>query len=315
MSNNSKKVVWLLMEQERGEYSSAIRYWFGILERLGYDVTYYAYEAYNPEEFYLEMQRHSPDYIFHPCYNDLHVEFTRLREFTKVYVVQSDDDWRFQNYSRHYIPFVDGTISYQAEKQWYLDSGARPNEIISAKWAFNPNTMLLEQPSKVKDVFISHGGSMYGNRAKLIEEFKQKGVPITTANDVKYEELLSLWDRSKYSLCFTESSQGNFRQKKGRVAEIAYHSVLVSEPFPNIEEYYEPGKEFILFSTVEEAIDKIQYYEKNQTEYTKMFLAGRQRVWQTNTVYHQWNSIMKQIDEDYVEVDVDKILKEYAQSN
>lgn len=306
-----KKVVWLMNEYERGEHSSAIVYWYGILERLGYEVVYYPYEDYQPDQFYSEMVDYRPDFVFHPCYTKLHIELARLRDFCKVYVVQSDDDWRFDQYAKFYIPFVDGTISYQADRQLYLDNGADEHQIISAKWAFNPNTMMVEQRSNVKDILISHGGSLYGDREQLIYEFGVKGLPVVTASQVLYGQLLELWDRSKYSLCFTRSSQGGFRQKKGRVAEIGFHSVLVSEPFPDIEQYYEPDKEFILFNTVDEAIDKIRYYESNPSEYTKMLTASRARVWNTNTAFHQWDTIMNVIDPDYTNQDINKIIKSY----
>jgi hypothetical protein len=306
----NKKAVWLMMEQERGEYSSAIVFWYGILEKLGYEVIYYPYETYDPEKFYQEMKEYQPDFIFHPCYDKLHTEFLRLREFTKIYVVQSDDDWRFENYSKFYIPLVDGTISYQANPQLYLDNGATQDQIISAKWAFNPNTLMVENEPE-KDIVLSHGGSLYGDRETLIQEFISKNHPVSIASNVQYGQLLNLWGRSKYSLCFTKSSQGGFRQKKGRVAEIGYYSVLVSEPFPGIEDYFEPEKEFIMFETVDEAINKINYYESNPEEYQKLLKASRTRIWQTNTVFHQWDNIMSKIDKDYKKQDINQILKNY----
>lgn len=300
-----------MKEYQNGEHSPAIVYWYGILEQLGYEVIYYPYETYESDQFYLEMKEYKPNFIFHPCYDKLHLEFTRLRDFCKVFVVQSDDDWRFEHYAKYYIPFVDGTISYQADRQLYLNNGAREHEIISAKWAFNPNTMLLEQPSANKDILLSHGGSLYGDRETLIQEFINKGMSVVVAAQVAYGQLLDLWDRSKYSLCFTKSSQGGFRQKKGRVAEIGYHSVLVSETFPDIEDYYEPNKEFISFESVDEAIDKIKYYESNPNAYNKMLAASKARVWGTNTAFHEWNRIMSYIDHDYRIQDANKIIKQY----
>ena len=306
-----KKVVWLMMESERGEHSSAIIFWYGILEQLGYEVIYYPYETYEPEQFYSEMKSYKPDFVFHPCYDKLHLELTRLREFCKVFVIQSDDDWRLDSYAKYYIPFVDGTISYQADRQQYLNHGALEHQIISAKWAFNPNTMMVEQPNDVKDIFISHGGSLYGDREQLIYEFGTKGLPVTTASQVLYGQLLELWDRSKYSLCFTRSSQGGFRQKKGRVAEIGFHSVLVSEPFPNIEHYYVPDREFILFQSVDEAVEKIRRLEAEPVEYQKMLAASKKRVWNTNTVFHEWNRIMGIIDCDFKSPNIETIIKLY----
>lgn len=308
-----KKVVWLLNEYDtnftqHNAHSAAIIFWYGILEQLGYEVIYYPYETYEPDKFYNDMKEYKPDFIFHTCYEKLHTEFVRLRDFTKVYVVQSDDDWRFDNYAKFYIPFVDGTISYQAERQWYLDAGAKEHQIVSTKWAFNPNTMLMETTTN-KDILLSHGGGLYGERPALIQEFIKKGMDVSIATNVEYGQLLELWNRSKYSLCFTKSSQGNFRQKKGRLAEIGYYSVIVSEPFPKIEEYFEPEKEFILFESIDEAIEKIKRYEAHPDEYQKILQASRDRVWNTNTSYHQWDNIMSLIDQDYKKQDINKILK------
>lgn len=308
-----KKIVWLLNEYEdANNHSIAVTFWFGNLEKLGYRVIYYPYENYNPEKFYLEMREYRPDFIFHPCYTVLHTELVRLREFSKVYVIQSDDDWRFENYAKFYIPFVDGTISYQADRQWYLNEGASEKAIISAKWAFNPNTMLTDLYSiDKKDILLSHGGGIYGDRKLLIEKFNNGNVPVTAASNIAYGQLLELYNRSKYALCLTKSSQGNFRQKKGRLAEMGYYSVIISEPFPNVETYYDPGKEILIFETVEEAIDLIKYYESNLSEYSKILEASRKRLLNTNTSFHQWDTIMSIIDEDYKKHDINLILKEY----
>jgi len=100
------------------------------------------------------------------------------------------------------------------------------------------------------------------------------------------------------------------QQVKSRVAEIPHFSVMVSENFPGLETYYDLEKEMILFNSVEEAIDKINYYNKNEKEYNKLFEAGKKRLWNTNTHYHSWNNVLHQIDEDYVKKDISKLLKE-----
>jgi hypothetical protein len=292
-----KKIVWLLKTQENEEYSSAIIYWYGGLEQLGYEVTYYPYETYDSDIFYSEMKEYKPDFIFHPCYDKLHTEFSRLREFTKVYVIQSDDDWRFDSYAKFYIPFIDGTISYQTDPQLYLNIGAQPNQIIPTKWAFNPNTMMLEDGKT--DIFLSHCGGLHANRNQLINEFNIKGMPVEIIHNVTYPNLLDSMNRSKFSLCFTQASQGNFQQKKGRVVEIAYHSILVSEPFPGIEEYFEPDKDFILFNSVDEAIEKIKFISSNESYYNDMKQSGRKKLLETNTIHHQFHYIMSRIDKDY----------------
>jgi len=100
------------------------------------------------------------------------------------------------------------------------------------------------------------------------------------------------------------------QQVKGRVAEIPNFSLMVSEYFPGLENYYDLEKEIVLFNSIEEAIDKIEYLNKNEKEYKKIFESGKKRVWNTNTHYHSWNNVLKQIDEDYIPIDVTKLLKD-----
>ena len=84
----------------------------------------------------------------------------------------------------------------------------------------------------------------------------------------------------------------------------------MSQGFEGIDQYYEPDKEFILFNSVDEAIDKIKFYENNPTKYKEIYNAGRKRLLSTGTAYHRWNEIMSKIDPDFVKVDVENILKE-----
>jgi hypothetical protein len=323
-----KKIVWLVREYESNygstEYSPAIVFWYGILEKLGYDIIYYPYESYNADVFYQEMKNYNPNYIIHAGYHNVHPEFYRLKEFTKIIILQSDDDWRYDSFGKFWIPFVDYIVTLQGDRSspqgtrcrdlidWYVKDGLKENQIQTVRCAFNPNTMLVDSFSS-KDIFVSHGGSLYGERPSLIQKFNSLGVPVTVANNVSYNQLLDVWNRSKFSLSFTKASDGQFRQKKGRIGEIGYYSVVVSEPFPNIEEYYENDKEFILFNSVEEAVEKIKYYNSNEKEYNRLLLNSRNRLWNTNTAFHQWDELMSKIDEDYIRKDINKILNGYKQ--
>lgn len=305
-----KKVVWLLNEYSanKKEYSPAIYWWYGILEALGYEVIYYPYETYNASQFLLDMKGYKPDYIFHPAYNHHHPEFKELD--CEVYIVHSDDDWRFRDHAINWKPITEGVISYQNTEQSYLDEGFDPGKVHEALWSFNPNTMLTDL-SINKDVFLSHVGGLHANRRELLSEFYQKGYPVTIPEGkILYEDVKKLWAKSKFSLTFTKSSQGNFRQKKGRVAEIPYFTFMLTEPFQGIESFYKPDKEIIIFNSVDEAIDKIKYYDKNFKEYNALCTASRKRLLSSNTCYHSWDKIMQKIDPSYQAVDVKKLLKQ-----
>tara|TARA_A100001515_G_C4581406_1_gene213034 strand:- start:887 stop:1825 length:939 start_codon:yes stop_codon:yes gene_type:complete len=308
---NKKKIVWLFKEKRkiRDEYSSSTMWYYGILENLGYEVLYQPYEEYNEEKFYQSIKEYKPDYVFHICYDKIHTEFLKLKEFTKIYVVQHDDDYRYDTYAKFWIPFVDGVISYPGDFKRYEKDGLSKEQFIKINWGFNPNTMMFSGDN-TSDIFLSHGGGLHADRVNKINEFKDKGVDVSVINNCFYEDLKQFWSSSKFSLTFTQNAMMTGQQVKGRVVEIPYFSVMVSEYFNGLENYYDLEKEIILFNSVDEAIEKINFYNKNDNEYKKIFKAGRDRVWNTNTHYHSWNNILNQIDFDYVRKDIGGLLKE-----
>ena len=310
--SKKKKIVWLFKtkRKNRDEYSASTVWLYGILENLGYEVVYHPYEDYNADEFYYSVKDYKPDFVFHVGYGNVHTEMVRLKEFTKFHIVQADDDYQYETNAKFWIPLVDGVISYPAKYDSYKRDGLEENQFVKINWGFNPNTMMFDGKN-TQDIFLSHGGGLHADRLNKINEFKTKvNMDVTLIKDCYYEELKQFWSNSKFSLSFTQNAIMSGQQVKSRVAEIPYFSVMVSENFPGLETYYDLEKEMILFNSVEEAIDKINYYNKNEKEYNKLFEAGKKRLWNTNTHYHSWNNVLHQIDEDYVKKDISKLLKE-----
>lgn len=308
-----KKIVWLCDIQKRNistvEYSSAIIWWYGILEKFGYDVVYEEYAHYEPDEFYGMIKQHNPDFVFHPTYTNIHTELTRIREFTKLYIVQSDDRWRYDNYSKYWIPWIDGVITFEGDSNKYVSDGLNPNKFCKMNWSFNPNTMCLNEVLE-KNKIISHVGSLSTYRQEMINKFNNQGCDIKPLHGIGYETVKNEWARSKYSLNFTMNSTNQIREPKGRIVEVPNYCVLVSEPFDTINEYLKDD-EYIQFTSISEAIEKINYYNDNPNEYIKLFNRGRFGLWTRNTAYHEWNKILPLIDPDYVAIDPIAIIKEY----
>lgn len=311
-----KKVLFLMnITENNGEYSPAIFNWYGVLEKLGYEVFYEDYRAYTPDEFYNLVKANKPDYIFHPTYEGIHFEFHRLREFSKVFVIHSDDDWRFDNYSKFWIPFTDGAIGYQNHSKPYVESNSPDNYYIRARWAFNPNTMhhIFDEPKKYN---VSHVGGLHGRKDEKINYMKSNGIDVVSIDPKfsSYSLYLKSFHQSKISLCFTNNSLGTASQSKTRVGEMPFYCVLASEAWPNMELWnMEPNKDFILldFSNTKyiELFDKIL---TDETAYNTMYMSAKNILLNYNTVFHEWDRIMSHIDEDYKKVDVNKIIKNYS---
>lgn len=301
------------LREPSGEYSPAIFNWYGILERMGYEVYYEDYSQYDPDAFYLLVKETKPEFIFHPTYVKFHSEFIRLREFSKIYCIHSDDDWRFEDYVKYWISFTDGAIGYQNNKQSYIEAGSPENYYLRARWAFNPNTMLFSFKGK-KHYDVSHVGGLHGNKAQRVEDIRKKGFDITCINPnfSSYSHYLESFNKSIVSLSLTSNSLGTGAQSKTRLSEIPYYCILASEPWPDMELWnFEPNKDFILLDESDNSFEMLERVIKDQDFANKMYTAGKKTLIRYNTVFHEWNKFMQQIDIDYKPVDVNKILSTY----
>lgn len=310
-----KRVVFLMKikEHNSNEYSPAIFNWYGILEELGYEVYYEDYSSYNADEFYKLVKESKPDYIFHPTYEPLHTEVVRWREFSKVYCIHSDDDWRLDNFVKYWIPFTDGAIGYQNHSSAYTNLGASENYYNRARWAFNPKTMLHSFSSE-KIYRLTHLGGLHGNKQHKINLLKSKGLDITLIDPKfgSYRSYLEGFAKSIASLCFTNNSLGTALQSKTRLGEMPYYCVLVSEPWPDYELWnMEPNKDFVLLDGTSTSLEVLDRVLNDEPFSSQMYESAKNILINKNTVFHEWNRIMQNIDPDFKIKDVNKILKQF----
>jgi|TARA_B100000073_G_C23735887_1_gene572150 hypothetical protein len=305
-----KKVIWLFKTERksREDLSAAAVFWYGVLENMGYEVVYQNYYEYNAEEFYNSAKAYNPDFIICANYMDyIHTEFQRLREFSKVFLLTSDMHRFYESNVKFWIPFVDGIINFEGTKEWALRDGLSEKGFLKMRWGFNPNTMTTNVSEKTNEIY--HYGGLHGNRQELLGQFQIKGKNVLVNQDIFYEEVKQNLAESKYSICFSQNAVGDRQELKGRVIEIPAHSVLLTEYAPELKEYYNDD-EMILFNSVDDAIEKINYYNSNQKEYDKLLHNGKRALWNRNTAYHEWNKILPNMDEDFKPLDVIKLLKE-----
>lgn len=307
-----KKIVFSFKfnhENNPLEYSSAVIYWYGILDRMGYEVLYYDYNNYNIKDLIKTIKEFKADYFIHVNYIvGVHTEFEQIRELCKVYLLSSDA-YRFHDSNlKYWIPYVDGVINYEGIKEWYLRDGLSEEGFLKMRWGFNPNTMCASLQEK--SINVHHYGGLHGNRSHKINQLRQLGIDVHQDSFLTHDEIKTNIAKSNYSLCFSSNAINTRQELKGRVIEIPAYSVLLTEPAPELDTYYNED-EIIIFNSIEEAVDKINYYNSNLKEYNLIFENGKRALWERNTVYHEWNKILPLIDPDFTFIDPAKIIKEY----
>jgi hypothetical protein len=289
------------------DYSAAVIYWYGILDKMGYEVHYENYSTYNPDEFYTKVKNEKPYMvIFINYFKAIHTEFARFRDITKLYLLQTDMHRFYDNHVKLWIPFVDGIINFEGTKEWCLRDGLSEDGFLKMRWGFNPNLMCFDKLPKTRN--ISFYGGMHGNRPQILNEFAQNiGVDVIPQN-ATYEQIKYILSESNFSLNLSMNAVGNRRELKGRVIEIPSHCILLSEPAPELEDYYFED-EYILFNSVEEAVDKVN--SLNNKEIEELFNRGNHALWNRNTAYHEWDKILPLMDPDYKNQNIHTLLKTY----
>lgn len=153
-----------------------------------------------------------------------------------------------------------------------------------------------------------------------------------SAGNVQFESMLSIFSQSAINLNFTESPHGQFaqrikllgkllfkkeqgrvrlnmrqlpqsvralpgyqrRQIKGRIFEVlGCGGFLISGNAECLEDYYEFGKELIVFKNVEELVERCGYYLHNTAERANIAQMGYRRTLRDHTYEHRFRALFK----------------------
>ncbi len=231
------------------------------------------------------VKEKSPKYVIWPTrtYEILEETFQEIRKLGSYIILWFlDDETRFDNYSKWWTPYTDyvftadiGSLSFHKKlnaKAYHMPVSAEPE-------LFNP-----AQSTNSYD--ISFVGSIYvADRTDLVKKFKNDGVSIATFGKgtkngfIEHDDMVNLFFSSKINICFTKSSANTRNQLKGKIFDITMSGgFLLCEYVEGIENFFELGKEIICFKNYNEALEKINYYLKHDTEREQIAKAGKIRA-------------------------------------
>lgn len=229
-----------------------------------------------------------------------------IKNFTKTLVVawNSDDDRRWENYSRLYAKSYNYMITTyedvykKAKKQGFKN-------ILLSQWACNPERNKNLDIEKKYD--ISFIGVAYGDRVDYFKKLLKENFNIKfgglnwdkhfkiNKKSFSQEEIQLITNQSKIALVFSKGINGNM-QVKARVFETpAYGTCTCIEYFPGLEKYYAIDKEIVAFKNKDELVKKIHYYLKHSQKREEIARCGRQRVLKKHTYKHRFEKLFKQL--------------------
>ncbi len=110
---------------------------------------------------------------------------------------------------------------------------------------------------------------------------------------IDFREVNDIWNRSKVSYTpMSASVNPALLQIKSRAFEMGLSGTLMlCQKSPNLERYYEPGKEFVPFEGIQDCIEKARYYTKHEGERLKIAEAYYRRT----RAEHMWETRWEQL--------------------
>lgn len=233
----------------------------------------------------------------------------------------SDDDWQWETYTRHLAPYFTFMATtyphvYEANRERY------PNLLLS-QWGCYERFAGFECP---KDMDFTFVGLFHGNRVRLCRALRRgaglrvfgagsgmvrhdllmryrrarsllRHFPALYGRAVTTEQVQTIWNRSKVSFTPMAASVDPTKlQIKGRAFEMGLSGTLmICQLSPGLERYYEPGREFVPFYSVDDCIEKVKHYLKHERDRACIARAYRDRTRAEHLWRHRFTKIFQEV--------------------
>jgi spore maturation protein CgeB len=288
-------------DEKRGYSYEHLNFW-GTLSRMPDNIVIYfpvdenimKYGRRKMNEMLIDItNKEKPDILFCNLFtNEIHsktIKYITNKTDTITLNWFSDDQWRFNNFSRYWAPFFDWVITTDPlAVDRYHSIGY--NNVIKSQYAANPN---LYKPKGGHFKYdVSFIGSSHTNRKEIINNLIDNNINVECWGSgwkngrISYEDALHVISQSKINLNFTEVSTSamNFKTLMKMGAKIflrrginnTYHFFSPLIIFRNIINFSLPksrlqikGRNFEILATggfllTQDAEDLYNFYEYNK---------------------------------------------------
>lgn len=246
-----------------------------------------------------------------------------------------DDHWRFENFSKYYALYFSWVattdsraigkyhkIGYKnvVKTQWacnhFLYKPFDLPKIYDVTFVGQPHGNRRKAIEEIKRAGIKvkcWGEGWPSGRIsqeEMIKMFSQGKINLNltkSSGAINWKTPLKIFfhkERGKIKLTPPNQWLGNLKsilgrrreQIKGRNFEIpGCKGFLLTSDADNLRDYYQDGKEIVIYKDFEDLIEKIRYYLKNDRERKKIAEAGYQKTLKEHTYEKRFNEIFKTI--------------------
>ncbi|MDI6785870.1 MAG: glycosyltransferase [bacterium] len=249
------------------------------------------------------IYRWSPDIVFFVLFKD-EIEFDTLLEIRDNMEMKTlnwfcDDHWRFDTFSKFYAPYFSYIVTtYKEAAKRYKE--IKYENVIFSQWACNHFLYRkLNLPYKYDVSFV---GQPHGDRPKIIKNLIKYRINVECfgfgwpKGRVSTYEMIKIFNQSKINLNLSNASRGQINQIKGRDFEIpGCGSFMITGFNEALKEFFEIGKEVVVYTDIEDLIEKIRYFLKNDEERERIKEEGYRRVLKEHTYENRFEKIFEAI--------------------
>lgn len=227
----------------------------------------------------------------------------------------SDDDWQWESTRKLATHFTYMITTYPHIYEQHR--GTYPNLLLN-QWGC---LGLFNDFERKKDIDFSFAGSVYKARSSDCRYLRARaglrcfgrgarlqklGIPYfrgafrlgwLTGEALRYEEVYDVWNRTLVSYTpMTGGPRGEVLSIKARAFEMGLSGTLMlCEHSPNLERYYEPGRECITFETLEDCAEKALWYLSHESERMRIVTRYRERTLREHMWEHRFADLFKQM--------------------
>jgi hypothetical protein len=264
------------------------------------------------------IQRGNFDIVFYQTSGSEPVETVAFADLSKKVCIvawNSDDDWQWSitcHIAGHFT-FMVTTYPhiYEQNKAEY------PNLLLS-QWACLGT---FGDYSCTKDIGFSFAGAIYKIRNSDCRYLRRKaglvcfgsgarmvklGVPYFKGASrfsalmgppIPFEEINKIWNRSKVSFCpMAGGPDGDVLSLKSRTFDMGLSGTLMlCQHSPDLERYYEPGRECVTFEDLDDCAEKAGWYLSHEADRARIVSNYRDRTLNEHLWKHRFTTIFSQV--------------------
>ncbi len=215
-----------------------------------------------------------------------------IRARTPIRIINwgTDDSWKFMQASRFFARHVDWHVTTDIAATERAGALGLDN-VIASQWAASDQTLLPPLPADQCEYDVSFVGSLYGERASLIDALRKAGIVVrcfghgSEQGVVAANEIPGIYRRSRISLNFSGAGDKPLfgapspHQIKARVFEVTgAGGFLLTEDARGLDRYFQPGEDIAVFRSADQLVERARYYLSNPEARDRVARAGQRQT-------------------------------------